>query len=342
MVYFLALFYSYFLIFFARKLPLAILWGLCLPFMFLSMFRGGAGKDTVLYLKRFYANGEFNESCVFTVEPMLNWLICLSKFGLGGGHVLFFLLNSMVVCFGFSVAIKNYHQFRAYLLTVGPMFLVDGLTNGMRVALAYHIFLISIAYRSKLVGPILVLFSHVSGFVMLIVRYVVDNVKLRSVRGVVFLVSLVFMLVISSVLIGKYENQLSLLFPRLFNKFDQYSTLTLSTKYSGVADLFVLFCLVFYLRFIGSGRLFVRGGVALIYALVCAGVMYVCIQQSLAFIRVVKLILVGLLCSGLLASKMRRVPLFLLLPIGVLYSLNFVRQVLFGHGFLPYPGEVLW
>ncbi len=330
--YLLAILYSYGLIA-LRKQPLSVLIISSFPLVAFAAFRGSSGKDTELYLNRF--NNVDPDSFEFSLfdEPILNSLIYITKI-FTESHVVFFALHAALVCMLFVLALKRFEHVKLYFFTLGPMFLIDGLTNGMRITIAYHLFVVAVAYKREILVAPLIFLSHVTGSFLYVAKYLANLNKLKKIYR--FLALLLFTAIMLT-LAAKLDLILALS-PRINSKFSQYGELVLATKYSGLADLSILFTL-FLAVSLGPLKLRDRFVFLLLGMFVCS-LFYLSIQQSLAFIRMLKLFLVGLLVSDYFVQRVTNRQLILLKFIGVLYTLNFIRQIVFGPGFLPYPGDV--
>lgn len=327
--------YIYIIIFSFRKSPVYHSIFFLFPIILFSALRGSSGKDSWLYLSRFDAMSVDGFSLALDAEPILNSYIYLSKFILGGGHEMFFLIHALVICFLFSLIIKKYDQSRIYLLTVGPVFLIDGLTNGMRVTIAYHVFIVSVIYRKELVLGTVVFLAHVSGAFMYIFKYLLDSDKLSTTKKIIILIS-VFIL---GYFLSVYVEDISMVVPRIESKINKYREMVTPNMYSGLADIFIIFSVFSLAVWHRKEKMtHVLWGV-FIAALICI-LLYISILNSLAFIRVGKLFIVALCISEFATKTKIRIPSNYLLVVGLLYSLNFLRQVIFGYGFLPYPGIV--
>lgn len=330
--YLLAILYSYGLIA-LRKLPLPFLIISSFPLVIFAALRGSSGKDTELYLNRFNSLDPDYFKFSLLDEPILNALIYITKL-LTDSHIVFFALHALLVCMLFVLALKRFESVKLYYFTLGPMFLIDGLTNGMRITIAYHLFLVAVAYKREiLIFPIIIL-SHVTGSLLYVAKYLANLNKFKRTYR---LLALLFLGALMLTLASKLELILALS-PRINSKLSQYGELVLATKYSGLADLSILFML-FLAVSLGPIKLRERFVFLLLGMIVCT-LFYLSIQQSLAFIRVLKLFLIGLLVSDYFVQRVTNRQLILFKLIGVLYSLNFIRQIVFGPGFLPYPGDV--
>lgn len=316
-----------------RQLSLPALILSMLPLILFATFRGTSGKDSGLYLLRFYNFDEATFELSFFNEPILNTLIYISRV-FTDSHELFFFLHATLVCTLFCIGLKKFSELKLYYYSVAPMFLIDGLTNGMRVTIAYHLFIIAVAYKKKLSLFPIIFLSHVSGVFMYMVSFVLDSLKTELKYKALF----IFIAGIGTYIAVLNIDSMMTLMPRVNSKLHQYGELVLPTKYSGIADLSVL--LSIFLA-ISLGRVSGLKRIKyLVVGFVLVLVMYFMIQQSLAFIRVTKLIIIGLLVSPYVEKLVTKDKLIIFLFIGVLYTFNFIRQITFGHGFLPYPGPL--
>jgi hypothetical protein len=268
-------------------------------------------------------------------EPILNSLIYFSKNIVGGTHELFFFLHSALTCFLFSCILKKFDNARVYLLTIGPMFLIDGITNGMRITLAYHFFAVAILYNKKILGG-LVFLSHVTGLFMYMFKILLDSDKISIIKKV----CLLLIIAVFAIILSKYIDQALMLAPRIATKLEKYSTMILPTKYSGIIDILMMVS-VFSLAVWCHAKSKLNLLLGFLVALFLGGLFYTLVQNSLAFIRVGKLFIVALCLSRFVTEAPKKIHIYALLALGGIYSLNFLRQVILGNGFLPYPGTSL-
>jgi len=331
--YFLALGWVYFLIYRLRFIPLALLGFCAMPLVMFATFRGSSGKDSELYLHRFYSFDSDGYVFNFFDEPVLNFLIYVSR-SVSDSHELFYFLHAIIVCTLFCLALKRFDSGRLYFFSVAPMFLVDGLTNGMRVTLAYHFFLVAVVYRREILVFPAVFLSHVSGALLYITRMFPDYVGRSKAR----LLYVIPFFAFAGVAIYMGVEYLSALSPRISGKLSKYGGMVLATKYSGIADITVLFSL-FVCVALGPVS-YLKRFFYVLSGLVCCLAFYFLIQQSLAFIRILKLVLLGLMLSGTFVMGCSKGKEWVVVVVGYLYTLNFVRQILTDPGFLPYPGEL--
>lgn len=304
-----------------------------IPIIAFSTFRGSSGKDSELYLLRFFSmKNDWDQFNLFD-EPILNSLIYISKHVLNGTHELFFFFHASLTCLLFSFIVKKYNMSRVYLLTIGPMFLIDGITNGMRITLAYHFFIVAILYRKHVIGGAFVMLSHVTGILMYGFQLLIDSNRISVLKKM----SLFFIFLVLLYITSLYLDRLLMLIPRVASKLDKYSLMTLPTKYSGIVDIFIMMT-IFSLSVWCRVKTKVHLLFGIVFAVLLGATFYFLVQNSLAFIRVGKLFIVALCLSSFATNANKKIPFIALILLGGIYSLNFMRQVILGHGFLPYPG----
>lgn len=327
--YLLALLWAYFITFSACRLGLKVSWLLVLPLVLFAALRGSSGKDTPAYMHRFhFGDFQFEDILQIDSEPVLNLLIMLSRAVFGDSIEIFFGLYAFLLTFAYIFIARNLNDFRIYTFTVGPVFLIDGITNGMRISFAYHVLLVGFALRRQLAPYVLALGSHVTAIVPIFIRLYFQTSLLYLAGAAIFgLAALVFFEINPLY----YFNESG----RLVSKFDHYAVTESTNWYSGIVDLCMLFALItlhaFYSKMPSSRRIVYILGAILLCALLQIG-----IQQSSAFVRITKLIIIGLICSEFFTQSRSKIPNRILILLGFGYSLNFMRQVLVDPGFLPY------
>ena len=327
--YLLALLWAYFITFSSRRLGLKVSWVLALPLVLFAALRGSSGKDTPAYIYRFHL-GDFHFEDMLRIdsEPLLNLLIMLSRAVFGDSIEIFFGLQALLLTFAYIFIAKNINDFRIYTFTVGPVFLIDGLTNGMRISLAYHVLLVGFALRRHLAPYVLALACHVTAVVPIFIRLYYTLSFLYLAGAAIFGLAVLVVFEINPLY---YFTESS----RLVSKFEHYVVTESTNWYSGIVDLSMLFLLItlnaLYSKMPSSKRFLYILSAILLCALLQIG-----IQQSSAFVRITKLIIVGLICSEFFAQSRSKIPTHILILLGFGYSLNFMRQVLMDPGILPY------
>lgn len=321
--------YVHVIIHWFRKLPLSFLILATSPIVVFASLRGNSGKDTYQYLYRFY---NFDVDSIYSNEPILNILISISKL-FSESHISFFFLHALLVCILFCLALKKFDSLRLYFVTVGPMFLIDGITNGMRITLAYHFILVAFAYRNKYLFLTLALLSHVTAIFSLLSTYISNIVASFSKS------KYVYFSILAVLLIYLYYNYTVILDgTRILSKIDYYSGRSLTTWFSGLADLAVLFFLILSPALVKPDlkNILVKFTLAIIFVVL----FFYAIQFSLGSIRVLKLVLLGLFVSTLVRDNSSTFVYRIALVLGAAYSVNYLRQVMFTFGTLPYPGSL--
>jgi hypothetical protein len=326
--YFSALLWAYLLVAYCRKIPLFASFIVAIPLVVFSTFRGQSGKDTPLYLLRFFNADYFGSGFGLDSEPILNIIALLAHFIEKNNHYIFFFIHSALVLTLFIFICRKFSNARYYLYTVGPVFLIDGLTNGMRITLAYHFILMGYFYRGKSFYFLLAFLSHLTSVLPIFLSYLFVR------RG--FYLFLFFGALATVFLYFVDINWLISTFaPRVVSKATSYSELVLGSAYSGLADIFIIYVLLVFMSFFNRKRLFLLV-IDVVAALLVCFVLYQLIQVSLAFIRVLKLIIIALISSPFLINSRKHIPSWALVLPGLAYSGNFIRQVFVDEGFLPY------
>lgn len=306
MFYYLSsLIYVYIISRYFNKLPTIFIFISLFPIIIFAAFRGNSGKDTPIYIERFFGQ---NIEYSFFSEPIFSLIISASRLISVSSLEIFFAIHAALVCMLYSKVIKTNNIFA---ITLGPLFLIDGLTNGMRIVIGYFLLLV---FSNNFLRS-LSFFAHVSSLFPLLIAFISDNRdKLVVAISLPLLIAAIFLVIDIEVL-------------RLGYKFNRYQSMGTANWYSGIVDLIILFILVTRLRL---NNLMVT---IMSFLLVC--VLLFLNMYSIAFIRVTKLIILSLfLIPSTRAFLVRnKILAFTLFFISVM---NFMRQVVFGQGFLPY------
>jgi len=331
MIYTAAILFAYLLVSVRTKFTLFPLFLAASPLVLFSAMRGSSGKDTYFYLLRFYSEREF--SVVLYNEPIFEILTFFAKSVAPSSHEFFFGLHAAIVVFLFCIIAKSKYS-RAYLYTVGPMFLIDGITNGMRITIGYHLFLALWFQQQKVTTFFWAAMAHVS---MSLTAIFTPLITMFTKRPFSALLVTIFLVMFWTHFLDSYWAFLTSFDNRFSSKLSRYSELVLATRYSGIADLAVVFILLLNEKHFRKGDYFALI-LNVLYALLITSVLFYAVQQSLAFIRVNKIVII-VLCAkkGILSNRAYQV---LLVLIGFAYSANYARQVFSDVGFLPYPGPV--
>ncbi|MGF1793550.1 EpsG family protein [Photobacterium profundum] len=303
------------------------------PLVLFGTFRGTSGPDTINYINRFFNVADFSWSSLDLVsEPILTIIMLVSALFSKTNYEVFFFFFSIVILVPFVRICEKYHQYRFFLITVGAVLIIDGLTNTLRVSLAYFFFVYFYTTRFFFLGLLLSFLSHVSSLLMYFFGYLFKHINLKfDVVSIIKMLAFVFILFVFVV----NQNYLFSFFPRVSEKLDIYQTLKTTSSLSGVSDLFVIFSLLCVASVYNRDKLTDVLFDVISSALICI-VLYQGISVSLGFLRVLKLIIIALTLSPMLTYSKRYIPTYLLLAIGIPYLLNYIRIISSGDSYLPY------
>ena len=202
----------------------------------------------------------------------------------------------------------------------------------MRITLAYHTILLGYAYGGHFLGNVkywvVAFFAHVTSMMSVAISLLIQK-PAPALVGLLTLATVVYFAVVSDFI------DLISLAPRIFIKLDQYSGLALSSWYSGVVDLLLIFTLLL-VSIAGSSISFAKKLLLTLLSIVLCVSLYLGIQESLAVIRVGKLFIIAIYTTKLLNWEGAKRYRSVILSAGILYTLNFLRQVSTDPGFLPY------
>lgn len=312
MIYFITIIYSYFVTNKIRNISVAAIIFLLLPLTIFAAFRGLSGKDTYLYILRFY----YQElSLGLDSELFFYFIIEVARF-LSDDHRVFFALHAFILVVLYAVISRNKSNI-FFISTIGPVFLLDGITNGMRISIAY--FLI-IAFKSFF-SALLAFFTHISSLFIILFRVITIN-KYYLMLSVILMIPIFFYF-------QNYLELLSTYAPRVFSKVDKYTDNVLGTFYSGVVDLVVIFVMLL--------GIFMKTKIKIhhvLSALLICIILYLLVQYSLAFIRINKLIIIAL--CVVFPLKLSRIKSPIMLGLFIFYTANFMRQLIMDNSFLPW------
>lgn len=312
MIYFITIIYSYFVTNRIRNISVAALIFLLLPLTIFAAFRGLSGKDTYLYILRFY-HQEF--SFGLDSELFFYFIIEAARF-FSDDHRVFFALHALILVVLYAVISRNKSNI-FFISTIGPVFLLDGITNGMRISIAY--FLI-IAFKSFF-SALLAFFTHISSLFIILFRVIAIN-KYYLILSVILIIPILFYF-------QSYLELLSTYAPRVFSKVDKYTDNVLGTFYSGIVDLVVIFVMLL--------GVFMKTKIKIhhvLFALLICIILYLLVQYSLAFIRINKLIIIALCVVFPLQLSKIKSPI--MLGLFIFYTANFMRQLIMDNSFLPW------
>jgi hypothetical protein len=334
-VYVAAVLYAYQYALTAHRLPVRFrLLGL-LPLALFSGFRGSSGKDTELYLLRWAHPTPEGDLPLLLSEPLFSALVAVGRTLSTASPVPFLTLHSLLVLLSYAFVCSHWSRARPYLLTVGPIFLIDAITNGMRIGLAYHLLMVGILGGRLALFAILATLTHLTTPVALAAWLLAGRLGPRIASVIVLTAAALSFVALASVLDLAALQTLGL-GGRLEGKIVYYLGSPPLAWYSGLGDALVLLAILL-LTVSGQGSRRLGGWAVQAGAAVFAfGAVVLGLQYSLGFFRIVKLCLVGILFS--LGRGWGQAREGLLWVIGWLYMLNFLRQVSTEPGFLPYGG----
>ena len=297
------------------------------PVVLLGTFRGSAGKDTGLYILRF-ENMSFEAFnwLDFSSEPIFNILIFACKSILDKPEFFFFIHSSLLGLL-FLKAVSNWDRTIVFLLLLAPSFLLDGVLNGMRIGLAMLVLVVAFVYGNRLL-KILTIGIHFSSAIALIIKLFLDKGLVRASLYLAIFLSLILFLIP----MVDFETM------RFFIKLNDYSEIHTKSVYSGLSDVTICGFLV-SLFYLSRSRLdFSSYMIAIVILFLSTAVLFYMTSISWALLRVIKIIALVLSLDGKIVNYVRGRPIVLsfTFTLGLLYSLNFLRAVYFGPGFLPY------
>ncbi|MBY7919503.1 EpsG family protein [Vibrio fluvialis] len=334
--YLFSIFWSYCVIFLSRKFSIAYFVIFSAPLVIFSTFRGTSGPDTISYFYKYihYSN---DISSVFSLdgEPVTYLLMFISNLIYPGEFAFFNFIYSIILVALFYLLCREFDRYKVFLLVVGPVFIIDGLTNTIRVSLAYFIFLYSYASHRVYLLLAISFFSHVSTVIMVLFKNVIENLKSKlKAKDVLLILGIGLTLVIS---VALYE-YLMVYFPRISDKMDAYERFRTKSSLSGISDIYIIASLLIV------GSIFNRTKVIQILLditmiIIFSVALYHLASYSIGILRVFKILIVCIAMAPFLYNSRRKIPALLLLIIGSLYTFNYLRIIYFEEGYLPYGGE---
>lgn len=331
-IYIMAIVWAYILLIFKHKLPMALRLFVIIPLICFSVFRGASGPDTLSYYHKYLNIGEtISDHLSVTGEPVTYLMMHFSLL-IGNDWLLFCLIYAVIISLFYCSLVNRYYLYRVFLLTVGPVLLIDGLVNTVRVTLAYFFFLVAFKNRKYWLYWMLAFLSHVSALILIAGQCFSQRIKVKvSIKNVLLIL---FSLIFIFILLSKFELIISY-FPRIQDKLTQYDTFKTQSSLSGLSDIFVIFCLLilssYYNRTLG-----IEFFLDVLLAILFSAVLYIGAMYSIGFMRLLKLIIIILSVSPMLIQSRRHIPSLLFFIIGFLYSMNYLRIVMQGDGYLPF------
>lgn len=204
-----------------------------IPIIMFSTYRGTMGADTSNYIKMFNDFNNFDSEFSFLNEPFFYILLFISK-KISSNIEFFFFLNSTLVTFLYSLLISKFSLSRIFLLSVGPVFLIDTLTNGMRIGISYQILALGLILntKNKRLTVLASLFHISSLFYFFYNRFI--NPIIEKINKKNFVLFLLCILMAPLVIVLVMNSQ------RILDKIVYYSSFQSPSILSGASDIYVI------------------------------------------------------------------------------------------------------
>nr|ELR5114114.1 EpsG family protein [Providencia stuartii] len=290
-----------------------------IPIIFFSTYRGTLGPDTENYIKIFNSFEISDMELSIFSEPLFYSLIFISK-KISGNVETFFFLSATLAVFLYALLINKYECAKIFLLSIGPVFLVDTLTNGMRIGIAYQILALGLILNTnnKRLTIIASLF-HISSIFYYLYTNLVNPIISKINRKSIILFSSFFCLLPFIIYVIIKD-------PRIFEKINYYSNFNSPSIISGISDIYII--VVIALLSINrncSTTTYVSKIILLILVLVSFKIAAI---FSYAILRLLKLVLLSTIVyfknndSSLLKNE-KFLIIFLLIP----YTTNFILYI---------------
>ena len=331
MIYYIAVLTYTHLLYLFRNFHGLILFFLTLPIWIFGALRGSSGKDTPLYFIRFL-DFEFTSSNFFrNYEPAIEIFIGIGRLFSQTDPVMFFFFHAMFLSGLHVLLLKRSSSTWLFLLTFGPVFLIDGIVNGMRSSILYFLFLVYAASGKRLF-LISSLTAHVSSLSLL--GYEMMRKKpWRLVLSWLFLVVAFFTLF---PMLENLVNAISSDFERFDSKLRTYTNSSGRSFYSGLADTLTLLGILFLLVLKSNIRS--SNSLIMVFFFILVMTNFILIQESIAFLRFQKLTVVMVFAWVFSITDTSGMSRLIPASLGFFYTANFLRQVIYDYGFLPYGG----
>lgn len=319
MQYYIAVLYIIFIsIIFRNKSPFLILLFL-FPLVLFSTFRGDLGPDTENYVWMFNHVNLSQPETLKIAEPLFVLLICLSK-SISSNVEFFFFLNALLICSLYSFLICNFNKSKLYLLSIGPVFLISGLTNGMRIGVSYQILALAMLLNSNKRILISASLFHISSVVSYIVYFYIAPLSRKlTVKNIAYICfSIILTLIIISFLLTD---------TRVVDKFLFYSNYSSPSLLSGVSDLYIIF--IVWLISVEKNQSIWNFIVKLLFVLIICLLLKFFSFYSYAFLRIIKLVMLGFVIyySNSIATNQLGSKKILILLLLVPYTINYCLSV---------------
>ncbi|MEZ9515000.1 EpsG family protein [Vibrio splendidus] len=307
-----------------------------IPFVLFSGFRGLSGPDTGAYYNRFNSiNDTFHSSLNIFNEPGLPAIMKVAYWLSNGEYLLFSFFYAVLFIYLFKKIADESEKYKVFIYSVGLIFFVDGLTNTLRVSVAYFIFLWAVGHRKLIKGLLFGFVFHVSTAFMFFFIYIAERIEINpSLRN--FLRLIVFAAVFF-IILATSDSWLSIM-PRVDEQLVAYAELQTRSSLSGLSDIYIIFCLLFIASIYNRSSIgFVLYDLVLI--LLLCFMLFAGTSLSLGFLRILKIIILVICVSPALVNPMRSIPRRVILLLSIPYTLNFLYLVFMGESYLPYGQE---
>ncbi|MEZ9140964.1 MULTISPECIES: EpsG family protein [unclassified Shewanella] len=328
LVYFAAISWCLIISYNCDKISNSIKFISLIPFVFFSAYRGNSGSDTENYYTRFqFIEKNFDNFLNFFNEPGLP-LIMKGVHFVGGDYESFAFVYAIIFVLLYFTICCRFKEYKVFLLTVGVVFFIDGLTNTLRVSMCYLFFIIATT-SNKTKHPLYFVsfLFHVSSLIMILLRFYLSKIKLKiSPKMIVYILLgaiLFFVFIYGQSFI--LEN-----IPRLNDKMDAYSELKTRSFFSGLSDIYIIFCLSAVASFYNRDSYKQMAIDFLIILCICIG-LFIATSISMGVLRLIKICVLTLCLLPPLTKPKRNIPKFVLFVILVPYLVNFFLVVSSGN-----------
>ncbi len=288
---------------------------ICLAFLFITLiasFRGTAGVDTYLYILRFDHLQPFEN--IPLIEPLIPLLMSIVKF-FNGNFGDFSILYGLILSVLYFYIFKKIPGAIYFGLVMFPVLYIDSLFNGIRIGLAYPLIFLAIA-RTSIIFFLFAIESHISALLGSFFKIIPFKYLL--------IIVIIVILGIEFLNISIYD----ILNQRYYVKLLKYQEMHPSHIYSGLADSFLLFIsiAIYYISKGVNGKKLIK---KLIISFIVISMIHIFLTSQYVFmLRVIRLL--AFLVFAFIASQSHRIykrAVFIALIFGILYSLNFLRQI---------------
>lgn len=287
---------------------------LALTFLLITFFaslRGGSGVDTALYIQRFQ-NITFDKISI--VEPILPTMMFLSK-NIMNSFTLFSIFYGLLLSSLYYILFKNNKNSIYFGLSIFPLIYIDSLYNGLRIGLAYPILFLAIVNSSKSY----LLFSVTAHISSLLITPLIIIKKKYIFLGI--LTAAVYIYIIGF--------PVEFISERYISKYYKYQELVSRSSFAGIADTVGLFIslIIYYITVLNYKEKKLFYAITLTFFVLFI-LYFILINKFMFMLRIVRLSMIAVF--ALIATnqnKINKLALYISLAFGILYSLNYLRQI---------------